>query len=231
MSIFTPFSAVVNPALAAGFFPFQALTGVGLRFFFLAVAFEAALRNEGDCATRAEPGPEGISTTWWARSEPCGGLDWPRSSTRTGSSSRRGGPRSGPAGGRGIMPLRKLAGLSLATLTAQDLASKLRRDSMPPEDWGMRHCAHCSHCRVPQPRPKGAALQFDRIIRRIDQRLERKSWMKLKKRFSPHRTSPLRGLLSSPEPAGIGGSSGSWPPAAGETTTASCPLLVRGGPG
>jgi len=145
-----------------------------------------------------------------------------------GGSRNRGGhgpaPRPEPAprqGGAGQDPDQPVAGdccrcgtgrPSLATLTAQDLAFKIAPRFNASGRLGDADIALTAlTARVPS-QAKGAALQLDRINAK-DNASRRKVLDEIEETLlSAQDHSPLRGLLSSPEPAGIGGSSGSWPP-------------------
>jgi single-stranded-DNA-specific exonuclease len=165
---FTPLCPVVNPHRADCSFPFKHLTGVGLAFF-LAVALRAALRERGEFATRPEPDLKEyldmVALGTVADMAPL--LDQNRLLVKAGLDKIR------TTRWPGIAAVAELAGLSLATLTAQDLAFKIAPRFNASGRLGDADIALTAlTARVPS-QAKGAALQLDRINGER-QRLERK---------------------------------------------------------
>ena len=165
---FTPLCPVVNPHRADCSFPFKHLTGVGLAFF-LAVALRAALRERGGFANRPEPDLKEyldmVALGTVADMAPL--LDQNRLLVKAGLDKIR------TSRWPGIAAVAELAGLSLATLTAQDLAFKIAPRFNASGRLGDADIALTAlTARVPS-QAKGAALQLDRINGER-QRLERK---------------------------------------------------------
>ena len=165
---FTPLCAVVNPHRADCPFPFKHLTGVGLAFF-LAVALRAALRGRGRFDTRPEPDLKDyldlVALGTVADMAPL--LDQNRLLVKTGLDKIR------TTRWPGIAAIAELAGLSLATLTAQDLAFRIAPRFNASGRLGDAEIALTAlTTRVPG-HAKGLALQLDRINGER-QRLERK---------------------------------------------------------
>ena len=165
---FTPLCAVVNPHRADCPFPFKHLTGVGLAFF-LAVALRAALRGRGRFDTRPEPDLKDyldlVALGTVADMAPL--LDQNRLLVKTGLDKIR------TTRWPGIAAIAELAGLSLATLTAQDLAFRIAPRFNASGRLGDAEIALTAlTTRVPG-HAKGVALQLDRINGER-QRLERK---------------------------------------------------------
>jgi len=117
---FTPLCPVVNPHRPDCSFPFKHLTGVGLAFF-LAVALRAELRERGWFTTRPEPDLKRyldlVALGTVADMAPL--LDQNRLLVKTGLDRLR--TTQWP----GIAAIAELAGLSLDSLTAQDLAFRI----------------------------------------------------------------------------------------------------------
>jgi len=117
---FTPLCPVVNPHRADCSFPFKHLTGVGLAFF-LAVALRAALRERGWFATRPEPDLKDyldlVALGTVADMAPL--LDQNRLLVKAGLDKIR--TTQWP----GIQAISELAGVTLSSLTAQDLAFRI----------------------------------------------------------------------------------------------------------
>ena len=165
---FTPLCPVVNPHRADCSFPFKHLTGVGLAFF-LVVALRAALRERGWFATRPEPDLKEyldmVALGTVADMAPL--IDQNRLLVKAGVDKIR------TTRWPGIAAVAELAGLSLATLTAQDLAFKIAPRFNASGRLGDADIALTAlTTRVPS-QAKGAALQLDRINGER-QRLERK---------------------------------------------------------
>jgi single-stranded-DNA-specific exonuclease len=165
---FTPLCAVVNPHRADCSFPFKHLTGVGLAFF-LAVALRAALRDRGGFAARPEPDLKDyldlVALGTVADMAPL--LDQNRLLVKAGLDKIR------TTRWPGIAAIAELAGLSLATLTAQDLAFRIAPRFNASGRLGDAEIALTAlTTRVPG-HAKGVALQLDRINGER-QRLERK---------------------------------------------------------
>jgi len=165
---FTPLCPVVNPHRADCSFPFKHLTGVGLAFF-LAVALRAALRERGWFATRPEPDLKDyldmVALGTVADMAPL--LDQNRLLVKAGLDKIR------TTRWPGIAAVAELAGLSLAALTAQDLAFRIAPRFNASGRLGDADIALTAlTTRVPS-QAKGAALQLDRINGER-QRLERK---------------------------------------------------------
>ncbi len=164
---FTPLCAVVNPHRTDCSFPFKHLTGVGLAFF-LAVALRAALRGRGWFDTRPEPDLKDyldlVALGTVADMAPL--LDQNRLLVKTGLDKIR------TTRWPGITAIAELAGLSLATLTAQDLAFRIAPRFNASGRLGDAEIALTAlTTRVPG-HAKGVALQLDRINGER-QRLER----------------------------------------------------------
>ena len=117
---FKPLCPVVNPHRPDCPFPFKQLTGVGLAFY-LAVALRAELRERGWFAGRAEPDLKSyldlVALGTVADMAPL--LDQNRLLVKTGLDRIR--TTQWP----GFAAIAEQAGLSLSTLTAQDLAFKI----------------------------------------------------------------------------------------------------------
>jgi single-stranded-DNA-specific exonuclease len=117
---FTPLCPVVNPHRADCSFPFKHLTGVGLAFF-LAMALRAALRERGWFATRPEPDLKDyldlVALGTVADMAPL--LDQNRLLVKAGLDKIR--TTQWP----GIQAISELAGVTLSSLTAQDLAFRI----------------------------------------------------------------------------------------------------------
>jgi single-stranded-DNA-specific exonuclease len=165
---FTPLCPVVNPHRADCSFPFKHLTGVGLAFF-LAVALRATLRERGWFATRPEPDLKDyldlVALGTVADMAPL--IDQNRLLVKAGLDKIR--TTQWP----GIAAIAELAGLSLATLTAQDLAFRIAPRFNASGRLGDAEIALTAlTTRVPG-HAKGVALQLDRINGER-QRLERK---------------------------------------------------------
>jgi single-stranded-DNA-specific exonuclease len=165
---FAPLCAVVNPHRPDCSFPFKHLTGVGLAFF-LAVALRAALRNRGWFTTRPEPDLKNyldlVALGTVADMAPL--LDQNRLLVKAGLDKIR------TTRWPGIAAIAELAGLSLATLTAQDLAFKIAPRFNASGRLGDAEIALTAlTTRVPG-HARGVALQLERINGER-QRLERK---------------------------------------------------------
>ncbi|MBP1741277.1 MAG: Single-stranded-DNA-specific exonuclease RecJ [Deltaproteobacteria bacterium] len=117
---FTPLCPVVNPHRPDCSFPFKHLTGVGLAFY-LAVALRAGLRERGWFADRPEPDLKNyldlVALGTVADMAPL--LDQNRLLVKTGLDRIR------TTHWPGLAATAEQAGLSLATLTAQDLAFRI----------------------------------------------------------------------------------------------------------
>lgn len=164
---FTPLCAVVNPQRADCPFPFKHLTGVGLAFF-LAVALRAALREQGGFAARPEPDLRDyldlVALGTVADMAPL--LDQNRILVKAGLDKIR------TTRWPGIAAIAELAGLSLDSLTAQDLAFKIAPRFNASGRLGDAEIALSALVtRVPG-HARGVALQLDRI-NGARQRLER----------------------------------------------------------
>jgi single-stranded-DNA-specific exonuclease len=165
---FTPLCPVVNPHRPDCSFPFKHLTGVGLAFF-VAVALRAALRERGWFATRPELDLKDyldlVALGTVADMAPLLGQN--RLLVKAGLDKIR------TTRWPGIAAVAELAGLSLATLTAQDLAFKIAPRFNASGRLGDAEIALTAlTTRVPG-HAKGVALQLDRINSER-QRLERK---------------------------------------------------------
>jgi len=165
---FTPLCPVVNPHRADCSFPFKHLTGVGLAFF-LVVALRAALRERGWFATRPEPDLKEyldmVALGTVADMAPL--IDQNRLLVKAGVDKIR------TTRWPGIAAVAELAGLSLATLTAQDLAFKIAPRFNASGRLGDADIALTALTTGVPSQAKGAALQLDRINGER-QRLERK---------------------------------------------------------
>jgi single-stranded-DNA-specific exonuclease len=164
---FTPLCAVLNPQRADCPFPFKHLTGVGLAFF-LTVALRAALRERGGFAARPEPDLRDyldlVALGTVADMAPL--LDQNRVLVKAGLDKIR------TTRWPGIAAIAELAGLSLDSLTAQDLAFKIAPRFNASGRLGDAEIALSALVtRVPG-RARGIALQLDRI-NGARQRLER----------------------------------------------------------
>jgi single-stranded-DNA-specific exonuclease len=164
---FTPLCAVVNPQRADCSFPFKHLTGVGLAFF-LAVALRAALRGQGWFAARPEPDLKDyldlVALGTVADMAPL--LDQNRLLVKAGLDRIR------TTRWPGIAAIAELAGLSLDSLTAQDLAFKIAPRFNASGRLGDAEIALTALVtRVPG-HARAVALQLDRI-NGARQRLER----------------------------------------------------------
>jgi len=164
---FTPLCPVVNPHRPDCPFPFKHLTGVGLAFF-LAMALRATLREQGWFAARREPDLKDyldlVALGTVADMAPL--LDQNRLLVKAGLDKIR------TTRWPGIAAMAELAGLSLATLTAQDLAFKIAPRFNASGRLGDAEIALSALVtRVPG-HARGVALQLDRI-NGARQRLER----------------------------------------------------------
>jgi single-stranded-DNA-specific exonuclease len=117
---FTPLCPVVNPHRADCSFPFKHLTGVGLAFF-LAVALRATLRQKGWFFTRSEPDLRNYLdlVALGTVADTALLIDQNRLLVKAGLEKVR--TTQWP----GIAAIAEQAGLSLDTLTAQDLAFRI----------------------------------------------------------------------------------------------------------
>ncbi|MGE5841000.1 MAG: single-stranded-DNA-specific exonuclease RecJ [Deltaproteobacteria bacterium] len=164
---FAPLCAVVNPHRPDCPFPFKHLTGVGLAFF-LAMALRAALRERGWFAARPEPDLKDyldlVALGTVADMAPL--LDRNRLLVKAGLDRIR------TTRWPGIAALAELAGLSLDSLTAQDLAYKIAPRFNASGRLGDAEIALTALVtRVPG-QARGVALKLDRINGER-QRLER----------------------------------------------------------
>jgi single-stranded-DNA-specific exonuclease len=164
---FTPLCAVVNPHRPDCPFPFKHLTGVGLAFF-LAIALRAALRERGWFKGRPEPDLKDyldlVALGTVADMAPL--LDQNRLLVKAGLDRIR------STRWPGIAAMTELAGLSLDSLTAQDLAFKIAPRFNASGRLGDAEIALTALVtRVPG-HARGVALQLDRI-NGARQRLER----------------------------------------------------------
>jgi single-stranded-DNA-specific exonuclease len=164
---FTPLCPVVNPHRADCPFPFKHLTGVGLAFF-LAVALRAALRERGGFVTRPEPDLKNyldlVALGTVADMAPL--LDQNRLLVKAGLDSIRTTPWPG------IVAIAEQAGLSRATLTAQDLAFRIAPRFNASGRLGDAEIALTALTTRDPGRAREVALQLDRMNGER-QRLER----------------------------------------------------------
>jgi len=165
---FTPLCPVVNPNRPDCSFPFKHLTGVGLAFF-LAVALRSALRKRGWFATHPEPDLKDyldlVALGTVADMAPL--LDQNRLLVKAGLDKIR------TTRWPGIEAIAELAGLSLATLTAQDLAFKIAPRFNASGRLGDAEIALAALTTHVPGHARGLALQLDRINGER-QRLERR---------------------------------------------------------
>ena len=165
---FTPLCPVVNPHRPDCSFPFKDLTGVGLAFF-LAVALRAALRERGGFAARPEPDLKNyldlVALGTVADMAPL--LDQNRLLVKAGLEKIR------TTRWPGIAAIAELAGLSLATFTAQDLAYRIAPRFNASGRLGDAEIALTALTTRDPGQAKDVALQLDRMNSER-QRLERK---------------------------------------------------------
>jgi single-stranded-DNA-specific exonuclease len=165
---FTPLCPVVNPHRPDCSFPFKHLTGVGLAFF-LAVALRSALRKRGRFAALPEPDLKDyldlVALGTVADMAPL--LDQNRLLVKAGLDKIR------TTRWPGIAAITELAGLSLATLTAQDLAFKIAPRFNASGRLGDAEIALAALTTHVPGHARGLALQLDRINGER-QRLERR---------------------------------------------------------
>jgi single-stranded-DNA-specific exonuclease len=165
---FTPLCPVVNPHRPDCSFPFKHLTGVGLAFF-LAVALRSALRKRGRFAPHPEPDLKDyldlVALGTVADMAPL--LDQNRLLVKAGLDKIR------TTRWPGIAAITELAGLSLATLTAQDLAFKIAPRFNASGRLGDAEIALAALTTHVPGHARGLALQLDRINGER-QRLERR---------------------------------------------------------
>jgi single-stranded-DNA-specific exonuclease len=164
---FTPLCPVVNPHRADCSFPFKHLTGVGLAFF-LVVALRAALRERGGFATRPEPDLKNyldlVALGTVADMAPL--LDQNRLLVKAGLDKIR--TTQWP----GIQAISELAGVTLSSLTAQDLAFRIAPRFNASGRLGDAEIALTALITRDPGHAKEAALQLDRMNSER-QRLER----------------------------------------------------------
>jgi len=176
---FTPLCPVVNPQRADCSFPYKHLTGVGLAFF-LAVALRAALRERGAFAGRPEPNLKDyldlVALGTVADMAPL--VDQNRLLVKVGLDRIR------TTRWPGIEAVSELAGLTLDTLTAQDLAFRIAPRFNASGRLGDADIALTALTTHHPDRAKEVAKQLDRINGER-QRLEREVMEDIETRLPP----------------------------------------------